>query len=120
MRLLLGDQHYNTPELRAKCTLRGWLLVATHRGKRPKTDVGMEVRRIFHKMRSVAIENFNQHFKGIFGGHSSVPTKGLTSTRRFALSAVFVYQLALLYRFEHLGLRGSDLNVGLKPFLKAA
>lgn len=120
VRYLLGDTHYNTPELRAGCTLRGWLLVATHRGRRRVHDVGREVRRIFHKLRSLAIENFNEHFKGIFGGHASVPTKGLTATRRFALGAVFVYQLALLYRFEHLGLRGADLNVGLKPFLKAA
>jgi hypothetical protein len=120
MRYVLGDQHYNTPLMRAVCMLRGWWLVATHRGKRPKVDVGREVRRIFHKLRSVAIENFNEQFKGIFDGHASVPTKGLVATRRFALGAIFVYQLALLYRFEHLGLRGSDLNVGLKAFLKAA
>ena len=31
-------------------------------------------------------------------------------------AAVFVYQLALLYRHE----QGLDLNVGLKAFLKAA
>lgn len=116
VRYLLGDTHYNTEELRAACTLRGWLLVATHRGRRAVHDVGREVRRIFHKLRSLAIENFNQHFKGIFGGHASVPTKGLTATRRFALGAIFVYQLALLYRHEH----DLDLNVGLKPFLKAA
>ena len=34
----------------------------------------------------------------------------------FALGAVLVYQLTLLYRFEH----GQDLRVGLKAFLKAA
>jgi len=45
--------------------------------------------------------NFNEHFKGIFGGHRQVPTKGLLATQRFALGAIFVYQLALLYRFEH-------------------
>lgn len=116
VRYLLGDQHYNTEELRAHCTLRGWLLVATHRGRRRVHDVGREVRRTFHKLRSVAIENFNHHFKGIFGGHAQVPTKGLVATRRFALGAIFVYQLALLYRHEH----GLDLNVGLKAFLKAA
>jgi hypothetical protein len=32
------------------------------------------------------------------------------------LGAVFVYQLALLYRHEH----GQDLRVGLKAFIKAA
>jgi hypothetical protein len=64
----------------------------------------------------LAIENFDEHFKGIFDGHGQVPTKGLVNTRRFALGAIFVYQLALLYRFQP----GLDLNVGLKAFLKAA
>jgi hypothetical protein len=40
----------------------------------------------------------------------------LVNTQRFALGAIFVYQLALLYRFEH----GLDLRVGVKAFLKAA
>jgi len=62
------------------------------------------------------MENFNELFKGIFDGHGQVPTKSLINTRPFALGAVFVYQLALLYRFEH----GLDLRVGLKAFLKAA
>jgi hypothetical protein len=122
IRYLLGDQHYNTPLLRAVCTLKEWWLVATHRGKRPNpnNDVGKEVRRIFHKLRSLAIENFNEHFKSIFDGHAQVHMRGLVGVRRFALGAVFVSQLALLYRHEHLGLRGSDLNLGLKAFLKAA
>jgi len=75
----------------------------------------VEVRRIFHKLRSLAIENFNEHFKGIFDGHGQVPTKGLINTQRFALGAIFVYQLALLYRFQH----GLDFNIGLKAFIKA-
>jgi hypothetical protein len=41
------------------------------------------------------MENFNEHFKGIFDGHGQVPTKGLLATQRFALGAIFVYQLAL-------------------------
>jgi hypothetical protein len=53
---------------------------------------------------------------GIFAGHGQVPTKGLLATQRFALGAIFVYQLALLYRFEH----DQELCVGLKAFLKAA
>jgi hypothetical protein len=116
IRYVLGDQHYNMPLLRVVCRLQGWWLVATHPGKRPKVDPGKEVRRIFHKLRSLAIENFNEHFKGIFGGHAQVPTRGLVATRRWALGAVFVYQLALLYRHE----QGLDLNAGLKAFLKAA
>ena len=43
-------------------------------------------------------------------------TKGLANTARFALGAVFVYQLALLHQYEH----DRDLRVGLKAFLKAA
>jgi hypothetical protein len=116
VRFVLGDRHYNTADLREDCESQDRLLVATHYGKYPHTDDGVEVRRIFHKLRSTAIENFNEHFKGIFDGHGQVPTKGLIATQRFALGAIFVYQLALWYRFEnHL-----DLCVGLKAFLKAA
>jgi hypothetical protein len=116
VRYILGDKHYNTPLLRAICRLQGWWLVATKHGRYPHHDAGVEVRRLFHKLRSLAIENFNEHFKGIFDGHAQVPTRGLVATRRYALGAVLVYQLALLYRHEH----GLDLNIGLKAFLKAA
>jgi len=116
VRFILGDQHYNRDELRADCHLRDCSLVTSQPGKYPHTDEGVEVRRIFHKLRSVAMENFNEHFKGIFAAHGPVPTKGKVATSRFALGAIFVYQLALLYRYEH----GLELNVGLKPFLRAA
>jgi len=43
-------------------------------------------------------------------GMDQVPTKNLMATQRFALGAIFVYQLALLYRFEH----DLELCVGLK------
>ncbi len=76
----------------------------------------MEVRRIFHKLRSVTNENFNEHFKAIFEVHGQVPTRGLINTKRFALGAVLVYQLALLYRHE----RNLEVNRGLKAFLRAA
>lgn len=116
VRFVLGDRHYNAPNVREICTCGERLLVASQYGAYPHTDAGVEVRRVFHKLRSLAIENFNEHFKGIFDGHGQVPTKGLVNTQRFALGAIVVYQLALLYRFEH----GLDLNVGLKAFLKAA
>ena len=67
-------------------------------------------------LRSAAIENFNEQFKGIFDTHGQVPTKGLVNTQRFALGAIFVYQIALLQRFH----QDLPLRVGLKPFLKAA
>jgi hypothetical protein len=87
-------------------------LVSTKRGAYPHTDDGVEVRRIFHKLRSMANENLNEHFKVIFFEvHEQVPTRGLIDTQRFALGAVLVYQLALLYRHE----RKLDVNRGLKP-----
>ncbi len=116
VRFVLGDRHYNTPELHELCERDDRLLVTTKYGRYPHTDEGVEVRRIFHKLRSIAMENFNEHFKGIFDGHGQVPTKGLLATQRFALGAIFVYQLAFLYRFEH----DQELCVGLKAFLKAA
>jgi hypothetical protein len=116
IRYVLGDVHYNDPELRQLCDEQNQILVTTRRGTYPHKDGGVEVRRVFHKLRSLAMENFNEHFKGIFGVHGSVPTKGLRNTQRFALGAILVYQLALLYRYEH----GLDLNVGLKSFLQAA
>jgi len=116
IRYVLGDVHYNDPELRQLCDQQDHILVTTRPGTYPHTDGGVEVRRVFHNLRSLAMENRNEHFKSIFGVHGSVPTKGLRTTQRFALGAIFVYQLALLYRYEH----QLDLNVGLKPFLQAA
>jgi hypothetical protein len=115
-RFVLGDLHYNAPNVQAACDQSERLLVTPQYGPYPHTDDGVEVRRFFHELRSRAIENFNEQFKGIFDGHGQVPTKGLRNTQRFALGAILVYQLTLLYRFEH----GLDLRVGLKPFLKAA
>jgi hypothetical protein len=68
------------------------------------------------KIRPAHLETFTELFKGIFDVHGSVPTKGLCATRRFALGAVFVYQLSLLARAE----AGLSLRIGIKAFLKAA
>jgi hypothetical protein len=116
LRFLLGDTNYDDPALRAQCAAADRSLVTSKHGRYPHTDPGVEVRRVFHKLRSVACENFNEQFKGIFDAHGQVPTRGLVRTRRWALGAVFVYQLTLLHRFEQAG----DLRVGLKAFLKAA
>ena len=113
---MLAATHYNAPEVRAPCDQRERFLVASGRGPFPHTDAGVEVRRIFHRLRHVAIENLNEHFKAIFDVHGPVPTKGRLETARFALGAVFTYQLALLHRYE----QGSKTNRGLKAFLKAA
>lgn len=116
VRVVLGDQHYNTPELHDQCAEDGRLLVTPQRGAYPHTGAGVEVRRLLHALRTRAIELLNEHVKAIFDGHGQVPTKGKVATQRFALGAVLVYQLAVWYRFEH----DLDLNVGLKAFLKAA
>jgi Transposase DDE domain len=116
LRFLLGDRTYHDPDLENLCAAQECTLVTTQPGRYPHADPGVEVRRIFHRLRSRSIENFNEQFKGIFHGHGQVPTRGLVATRRFVLGAVFVYQLALLHRFE----THADLRIGLKPFLQAA
>ena len=72
--------------------------------------------RILHRLRHVSIETLNQHFKTLFEAHWSLPTTGTRDTARFALGAVFVYQLALLHRHE----QHSVTNRRLKIFLRAA
>ena len=116
LRFLLGDTAYEDPALHERCATAGRPLVASKRGRYPHTDPGVEVRRVFHQLRSHAIENFNGQFKAIFDTQGQVPTRGLVATRRYVLAAVLVYQLTLLYRYQH----GDDLRVGLKHFLKAA
>ena len=116
LRFLLADTAYDDGNLRARVAADDRALVTSHRGRYPHADGGVEVRRIFHALRSRAIENLNGQFKGIFDCTGQVPTRGLIATRRFVLGAVLVYQLTLLYRHEH----GQDLRVGLKAFLKAA
>jgi Transposase DDE domain len=119
LRFLLGDQHYHDQTLSQQCNQRGCVLLTSFTAKNnpyPHHDDRVEVRKILHKTRSIAIENFNEHFKAIFDVHGSLPTKGLVATQRFVLSAVFVYQLAILYSF----LQNSDLRSGFKALLKAA
>lgn len=113
---ILGDTTYNDPALHTHCAQHHRTLVATQRGKYPHTDDGVEVRRMFHQLRSHAIENFNGQFKAIFDCSRSVPTKGLLATQRYVLGAVLVYQLVVWYRFR----RGESLRAGFKPLLQAA
>jgi hypothetical protein len=115
-RFVLGDQHYAAPDVRRVCRGAARVLVTPRRGPYPHTDAGVEVRRVFHALRHHAIENLNEQFKAIFACHGQVPTRGLRATRRFALGAVFVYQLALLHRYQ----AGGALRQGLKHFLCAA
>jgi hypothetical protein len=73
VRFILGDIHYNTLDLHEHCDQADQLPMTTKYGSSPHTDDGVEVRRLFHKHRSIAMENFNEHFKGIFDGHGQVP-----------------------------------------------
>jgi hypothetical protein len=104
--------HRSRRDVRETCELKGRILITTQYRPYPHTNDGFDVRRIFHELRSRAIENFNGHFKGIFDPPGHMPTKGFANTQRFVLGAILVYQLALLYRFEH----GLDLRVGPKAF----
>ena len=116
LRYVLGDVAYDDTELRDTCMEDGITLITSRRGAYPHHDDGVEVRRIFHALRSHAIENWNGQFKAIFDVHQPVPTRGRMATRRWILGAVLVYQLTVWCRFE----AGDDLRVGLKPFIKAA
>jgi Transposase DDE domain len=116
VRYVLGDTHYNTPELGQECAQRGWELVATRRGPYPHRDGGVEVRKVFHKLRSQAIEPFNGLFKNVFEWRVKMPVKGLRRSQLLALGAVVIYQLVLLYQHE----RNLPLGKGIKPLLRAA
>jgi hypothetical protein len=113
---VLGEMSYNDPDLAQHCAQRQRTLVTTKRGAYPHTDDGVAVRRLFHQLRSHAIENFNGQFKAIFDCSRPVPSKGLLATQRYILGAVLVYQLALLHRFQ----TGGSLRAGIKPLLQAA
>jgi hypothetical protein len=115
-RFVFGDSQYNTPELHALCAADDRILVATHRGKHPQTDSGKEVRRIFHALRGIAMENFNSLFKATFDARRPIPTRGLINTQRFALGAILVFQLALLHRYHS----GELHQQGIKALLRAA
>ncbi|HKI53130.1 MAG TPA: transposase [Anaerolineales bacterium] len=66
LRFLLADQHYHDQTLLQQCANRVCTLVTSFTGKNnpdPHHDDGVEVRKVLHKTRSIAIENFNEHFK---------------------------------------------------------
>ena len=116
VRYVLGDTQYNDPELRQQCHQRGCDLVATQRGPYPHSDGGVEVRKVFHKLRSQAIEPFNGLYKNVFDWRAKMPVKGLQRSQLLALGAVVVYQLVLLYQHEH----NLPLGKGIKSLLRAA
>lgn len=114
--VLLGDKAYQDADLRDWCAQHDCTLIAPRRGAYPHTDGGVPCRRVFHQLRSHAIENWNGQFKSIFELDTAVPTQGRCATRRYVLGAVFCYQLAVWYHFNH----GLPLRSGIKSFLKSA
>jgi len=57
---VLGDVRYADPDLHALCAADGRVLVTSKPGPYPHADDGVEVRRVFHELRSRALENFNR------------------------------------------------------------
>jgi hypothetical protein len=90
VRYVLGDTHDNDPEGRQQCEQANRVLVATRRGAYPHHDDAVEVRRIFHKLRSQAIEPFNGLFKNMFEWRTQRPVQGLQRSQLLALSAIVV------------------------------
>jgi hypothetical protein len=100
-RFVLGDTHYNARTVSEACLTGERFLVASgRRSPSSHTYAGVKVWRILHRLRYIAIENLNEHFKALFDAHGPVPTRGRLETARFALGTVFVYQLALLHHHE--------------------
>jgi hypothetical protein len=116
VRSVLGDTHYNDPEVRRLCAQSNRALVATRRGAYPHHDDGGAVRRIFHTLRSQAIEPFNGLFKNVFEWRTQMPVQGLRRSQLLALGALVLYQLVLLYQHEH----NLPLGKGIKLLLRAA
>jgi len=118
VRYILGDRHYNDEDgqVQTACRLSNRFLVTSKAGPYPHTDPGSPVRRVFHTLRSAAIEPFNGLFKNVFDWQGQVPVKGLQRVQLIVLGAVFLYQLVLLYQFQ----AGLPLGKGVKPLLRAA
>lgn len=68
LHFLLGAQHYHDQALSCLCNQRDCAFVTSFTGKNNSYlhDDGVKVHQILHKARSIAIENFNKHFKAIF------------------------------------------------------
>lgn len=116
VRYVLGDTHYNDPDLHVLCEHTDRYLVTTQRGAYPHRDSGAKVRQVFHRLRSTAIEPFNGLFKNVFEWNGQVPVKGLQPTQLIVLGAILLYQVVLLYQFE----QKLPLGRGIKPLLRAA
>ena len=81
----LGATPDNTPALRAESGLPNRQLLATRGSRHPHQDDDVEVRRIFHKLRSLAIELFLGLFKTIFEWRGQMLVKGLNKCQLLVL-----------------------------------
>jgi hypothetical protein len=116
VRFFCGDSAYNCPNVHEAAASRGATVVASSRSKKPRTDVGVEVRKMIHALRHHTIENFNALYKNIFDARRPLPTKGYINGKRFALGAVFAYQVVLLLRYH----RGELHQTHIKALLRSA
>ena len=88
-RFVLGDTHYDAANVRDKCEQTERFLVTSKRGAYLHTDSGLEVRRVFHKLRSLANENFTM----------SISRPSSRCTSRFPPRAGSTPPASLLERF---------------------
>lgn len=115
-RFFCADSAYNADNVHLACAKRDAFLVASSPGKKPRTDPGVEVRKMIHALRHHAIENFNGLFKSIFDARRPIPTKGFVNSQRFALGAIFAIQIGLLWRYH----QGELHQLNLKALLRSA
>jgi hypothetical protein len=111
---ICGDSAYNTDPVRLACDKQGATLVASSRGKAPRTDEGVEVRKIIHALRHHSIENLNGLFKNIFDLRRPIPTKGHPGSARYILGCVFTHQIGLLHRYMEGDLHQADIKAQLR------
>lgn len=116
VRDVLAETADHAPEVRQRCEQSDRALVVTQRGVYPHHDDGVEGRRIFHQLRSQAIEPCNGLFKNVFEWRTQLPVKGLRRSQLLACGAIVIDQLVLLYQHEH----DLSLGKGIKPLLRAA
>ena len=93
---------------------REW--VATRRGPSPHGEGGVKVRKVFHPLRSQAIEPCNGLCENVWEWRVTMPVKGVPRSQLLALGAVAIYPLVLLYQHE----RHLPFGKEIKPLLRAA
>lgn len=116
---VLGDQLYNDKKLRKLSAEVDRELVTTRRNQGsktyPHTDGGVNVRRVFHALRSQTIEPFNSNLKRTFDWLTQAPAKGLNRNQLLVLGAIFVFQLLLFLQWFD----NRPIGKGVKPLFLA-